>query len=56
MNLKNARIGKLHSKGLTPEQIARKLGLADTERVLQGLAWLQARGELVNPAPKVEKS
>lgn len=40
MNLKNERILKLHRKGLTPEQIARKLGLPNTERVIAGLNWL----------------
>ncbi len=41
MNLKNARIQKLAEKGLTPEQIAKKLGLKDTTRVLEGLKWLK---------------
>jgi hypothetical protein len=56
MNHKNARIGKLHANGLTPEQIARKLGLASTERVMDGLNWLRARGELVEPVKALDKS
>lgn len=54
MNHKNARIGKLHAAGLSVEQIARKLGLASTERVTEGLASLRERGELIEPPPKVE--
>lgn len=55
MNHKNARIGKLHSAGLTPEQIARKIGLqglSGLDRVLSGLDMLRRSGSLVEPAVK----
>ena len=50
-NHKDARIAKLHAKGLEPAQIARKLGAPDDiERVVQGLrravpGWAEAELE-----------
>jgi hypothetical protein len=55
MNLKNERIKKLWNGGLTdPARIARKLGLASTDRVLQGLQWWQDERALTPSFPLVE--
>ena len=52
MNHKNARIRKLAEQGLSDKQIARKLGLATTERVELGLAWLAEHERFTRPEPK----
>lgn len=42
MNIKNARIQKLWDQGIRdPQIIARKLGLLDTSRVIEGLKFLK---------------
>ncbi len=42
MNLKNARIEKLWRNGLRdPKAIAKKLGLANDTRVIEGLVFLK---------------
>lgn len=46
MNLKNERILKLHRAGLSSEQIAKRLGLPNTDRVTQGLEWLKGEKRL----------
>jgi hypothetical protein len=47
MNRKNERIRKLWNRGVRdPKKIAKKLGLASEERVLEGLAQLQAKFEI----------
>ena len=47
MNHKNERIKKLWLKGVRdPHKIAKKLGLVGVDRVLEGLTWLEDRGEI----------
>ena len=47
MNIKNERIKKLWLSGVKDTQkIAKKLGLPNDERVIQGLKWLQDRQEI----------
>ena len=56
MNHKNERIKKLWLAGITdPARIARKLGLADSTRVLEGLTWLSDHHEIDLDAPKAER-
>lgn len=41
MNLKNERILKLWNKGLSVEQITKKLGLSTPDRVILGLKYMK---------------
>ena len=42
MNIKNARIQKLWDKGIRdPQVIAKKLGLLNVDRVIEGLKFLK---------------
>ncbi len=46
MNKKNARIQKLWNQGIRdPEVLMKKLGLATTERVIEGLKFLRLMKE-----------
>lgn len=47
MNHKNERIKKLWERGVRdPHKIAKKLGFVGVDRVLEGLTWLEDRGEI----------